>query len=165
MNKSKTITAIVAMTEDRVIGKDGGLPWRYPVDLKRFKSKTLDSAIIMGRKTWESIGSKPLPRRRNIVISSRNITEVESYNSIEDALKQVDGEVWIIGGGQIYQASLDYCDAIDITWIPETVDGEGLVKFPLLDESTWQGGDIIINENDCRLSHQVFMRVVSDIPN
>ena len=155
----RTVTAIVAMNKDRVIGKDGGIPWHYSEDQKRFKRETIDSTIIMGRKTWESIGSKPLPRRRNIVISSRNITEVESYNSIEEALKHANGEIWIIGGGQIYLASLDYCNAIDITWIPEKVEGEGLIKFPPLDESNWQSGEVMINEIDNRISHQLFSRI------
>ncbi len=146
------------MTNDRVIGKDGGLPWRYSEDLKRFKRKTIDSTIIMGRKTWESIGSKPLPRRRNIVISSRQFENIECYTSIETALEQLEGQIWIIGGGLIYQATLKFCHAVDVTWIPETVEGQGLVKFPELNESTWQAKELITNEFDQRLTHQLFVR-------
>ncbi len=159
MNQPKrTITAIVGMTKDRVIGKGGALPWRYSEDLKRFKRKTLDSTIIMGRKTWESIGSKPLPRRRNIVISSRVLTDIECYSSIERVLEQLDGQIWIIGGGQIYRTALNYCDAVDVTWIPEKIQGEGLVKFPVLDESQWQPQESVVNEFDPRLIHQLFVR-------
>ncbi len=150
------------MTKDRVIGKDGDIPWHYSEDLKRFKRKTIDSTIIMGRKTWESIGSKPLPRRRNIVISSRKLKDVECCSSIESALENVEDKVWIIGGGQIYQASLDYCDAVDITWIPETIEGEGIVKFPELDHSQWQAGEVVVNEFDDRLHHQLFSRIATD---
>ena len=157
--RQKTITAIVAMNKDRVIGKDGGLPWHYSEDLKRFKRKTIDSTIIMGRKTWESIGSKPLPRRRNIVISSKELNDIECYSSIERTLEQLEGEIWIIGGGQIYQSALKFCHAVDVTWIPETIEGEGLVKFPPLHESTWLAGGIEINEQDGRLSHQLFTRM------
>ena len=158
MNQSKHISAIVAMTKDRIIGKDGDIPWHYSEDLKRFKRLTVGSIIIMGRKTWESIGSKPLPRRRNIVISRTTLTDIESYNSVEDALKNVKGSVWIIGGGQIYQSAIEFCQTIDVTWIPEKVEGEGLVKFPQLHESNWIAGEIEINENDRRLSHQLFTR-------
>jgi len=159
--KSKTITAIAAMTKDRVIGKDGDLPWHYAEDLKRFKRKTIDSTIIMGRKTWESIGSKPLPRRRNIVISSREIEGVECYDSPETALGNSENDIWVIGGGQIFQATLEWSHAVDITWIPETIEGEGLIKFPPLDKSNWLAGEIKINENDSRLSHQLFTRIVT----
>ena len=154
----KTVTAIVAMTNDRVIGKDGDIPWHYPEDQKRFKRITIDSTIVMGRKTWESIGSKPLPRRRNIIISSRQLENIECYASIERTLEQLEGSIWVIGGGQIYREALKFCDAIDVTWIPETVEGEGLIKFPELDDANWQAQELITNEFDPRLTHQLFIR-------
>ena len=158
--KTRSIIAIVAMNQDRVIGKDGDLPWRFSQDLKRFKRKTIDATVIMGRKTWESIGSKPLPRRRNIVISRSHVANTECYNSIETAIEQVDDDIWIIGGGQIYDSSLKFCTAVDVTWIPVTVDGENLVRFSQLDPDFWQAGELLINEQDPRLTHQLFTRAV-----
>ena len=157
-NPQRNITAIVAMNRDRVIGKQGGLPWYFSEDLKRFKQKTIDSTVIMGRKTFESIGSKPLPKRRNIVITRGNIEQIESYTSIEQALEQVDGSIWIIGGGQIYETALAYCDAVDVTWIPLKVEGENLVHFAQLDERQWQAGELMTNQFDARLTHQLFTR-------
>ena len=148
------------MNQERIIGKDGGLPWHYSEDLKRFKRKTIDATVIMGRKTWESIGSKPLPRRRNIVISRKPVANVESYTSIKTAINQVDGDIWIIGGGQIYNSSLEYCNAVDVTWIEVKVDGENLVRFTDLDAEFWDAGEKIVNEDDARLVHQLFTRKV-----
>ena len=155
---SNSITAIVAMNQDRVIGKDGGLPWHFSEDLKRFKRKTLDATIIMGRKTWQSIGSKPLPGRRNIVLSRHTVANAESYTSIERALAEIDDDIWIIGGGQIYDSALEFCDTVDVTWIPLDVEGENLVRFAELDPDLWHAGEPIVNEYDARLIHQVFTR-------
>lgn len=152
------ITALVAMTKDRVIGRDGGLPWHYPEDLKRFKHLTLGSTVIMGRKTWESIGCKPLPQRRNIVISRNPVANAECYTSVAQALAVCDSPIWIIGGGEIYTASLDVCTAIDVTWVPDHIEGETLVRFPELDTHVWQAGQIIADEFDARLGHQLFTR-------
>ena len=82
------IGAIVAISANGVIGKDGDLPWHYSEDLKRFKQLTLDSTIIMGRNTWDSLPRKPLPKRRNIVITRRGVEGVENYSSIEEALEK-----------------------------------------------------------------------------
>jgi len=160
MSTSKPITAIVAMNHDRVIGKNGDLPWHYSEDLKRFKRKTIDATVIMGRRTWESIGSKPLPRRRNIVISTNPVTNAECYTSIETAIDQIDDDIWIIGGGLIYNSALKYCDAVDVTWVPEKIEGENLVRFAELDPDLWQAGELVVNENDPRLTHQLFTRKV-----
>ena len=77
--------AIVAMTRDNVIGLDGGLPWHYSENLKRFKRRTMGYAVVLGRVTWESIGRKALPGRRNIVISRSAVPGVECYHGIEIA--------------------------------------------------------------------------------
>ena len=88
------------------IGKNGRLPWKLPEDLKKFKRLTLNSTIIMGRKTWESLTLKPLPKRRNIVLTSNPIKNVETYPSIESCIKSLNRnnikEIFIIGGSQIY---------------------------------------------------------------
>ena len=94
--------AIVAMNRDNIIGLDGKIPWHHSGDLKRFKRRTMGAAIIMGRLTWESIGSKPLPGRRNVVISRNPVENAECYTDICTATRACEGgDTWIIGGGQI----------------------------------------------------------------
>ena len=94
-------TLIAAHDPNLVIGNNGKLPWRYPEDLKHFKKHTLGNVIIMGRGVFEELGEKPLPGRRNIVLSrTRNYENVESYTSLEEALTNIESEeVFIIGGG------------------------------------------------------------------
>ena len=127
------------MARNRVIGKGGALPWRLPADLKRFRSLTMGHPIIMGRKTFDSIG-RALPGRRNIVIT-RNaqlaIKGVETATSLQSALDMVaDAElVFVIGGQQIYQAALPQADRIELTSIDK--DFEGDVLFPEIDTIQW----------------------------
>ena len=102
------LTAVVAMTPERVIGKDGGLPWRLPEDLKFFKRTTTGHPIVMGRKTFESIG-RPLPDRRNIVLTRDRDWSAEGVEVIHDPadlekLPGIDGRVFVIGGAEIYAA-------------------------------------------------------------
>lgn len=131
--------AIAAMNHDNVIGLDGDIPWHYSEDLKRFKQTTLDSTIIMGRLTWESIGSKALPRRRNIVISRSTVENVEYYNNIDTAIEQcAQDDIWFIGGGQIYQAVMPILNLLDITYVPDKIDSPNVVVFPEIDPSIWQ---------------------------
>jgi len=126
------------MTRARVIGKDGKLPWHYPADLRRFKQRTMNCAVIMGRVTWESIGRKPLPGRRNIVISRAGVAGVECYDSIATALEACgDQDVWFIGGAQIYQAAMGYVDLLDVTFVPDVVEINDLVRFPEIDWGKW----------------------------
>ncbi|MFT5112813.1 MAG: dihydrofolate reductase [Parasphingorhabdus sp.] len=150
-------TAIVAISADNVIGVDGTLPWHYSEDLKRFKRITLGGAIIMGRKTWQSIGCRSLPGRRNIVISRSTVTDIECYNNVESAINACEEPVWIIGGAQIYQAALDLCDGLDITYVPDRVDREDAVRFPEIDLSHWEITSDSIDPEDSRLRH-VFMQ-------
>lgn len=134
------VSLIVAMTNDRVIGADNGLPWRLPADLKRFKAITMGKPILMGRKTWESIG-RPLPGRRNIVIS-RNPEYVaegaEVLASLEDALAaSADAEeVMIMGGANIYEQALPLVDKMYLTLIDLDVAGDA--HFPAFDMGDWQ---------------------------
>lgn len=130
--------AIVAMTRDRVIGKGGKLPWHYPADLRRFKQRTMGCAVIMGRVTWESLGNKPLPGRRNIVISRAGVAGVECYDSIATALKACGNQdAWFIGGAQIYQTAMGYVDLLDVTFVPDVVEGD-VVRFPEIDGNLWR---------------------------
>lgn len=125
------ISLIVAMAENRVIGRGNQMPWHLPADLRHFKSVTLGKPVIMGRKTFESIG-RPLPGRRNVVIS-RNLDwcaeGVESVSSLDAALALVQDadEVMIIGGGQLYREALPLAQRLYLTHI----------ELPVTDADTW----------------------------
>jgi dihydrofolate reductase len=133
------IVLIVAMARNRVIGKDGELPWRLSADLKRFRALTMGHPIIMGRKTYDSIG-RALPGRRNIVIS-RNaqlvIEGVETATSLQTALEQVADadQAFVIGGEQIYRMALPLADRIELTLIYQDFEGDAL--FPQIDMGQW----------------------------
>jgi len=127
------------MARNRVIGKDGALPWRLSADLKRFRALTMGHPIIMGRKTFDSIG-RALPGRRNIVISRDAqwaFDGVETANSLPAALAMVAGaeQAFVIGGEQIYRAALDQADRIELTLIEQ--DFEGDAWFPEIDPAVW----------------------------
>jgi dihydrofolate reductase len=125
-------TAIVAMTPDRILGRDGGLPWHLPEDLKFFKRTTINHPVIMGRKTFESIG-RPLPKRQNIVItrdetwSAEGVTVVHSPDDLA-ALDLQDPRIFIIGGAQIYQTFLPLLDDILVSRVYEVHEGD--TRFP-----------------------------------
>ena len=149
----------MAVTQDRVIGVDGKLPWRYSADLKRFKQLTLGTTIIMGRGTWESIGAKPLTGRRNIVITRSLLDGVQCYTTIPAALATCTGDVWFIGGGQLYAAALEFCDFIDVTQVPDKISAGNTVFFPELDPGVWQAGPMTPLVADPRLSHRRYYRL------
>lgn len=120
------ISLIVAMAENRVIGRDNQMPWHLPADLRHFKSVTLGKPVIMGRKTFESIG-RPLPGRRNLVISRNTEWQadgVETVNSLDAALALVNAhdEVMILGGGQLYRDALPLAHRLYLTHIELNVD-------------------------------------------
>ena len=137
-----SIGAIAAMTRNRVIGLHNDIPWRYPADWARFKQVTLGGSIIMGRKTWESIGSKPLPKRQNIVITRSKLNGVSCAGSIEQSLALAEREaVWFIGGGKVYAQALPYCDFLDITWVPDEITADGVIHFPNIPADLWLASD------------------------
>ena len=116
------IHLIWAQDANAAIGKAGTLPWNYSEDLKNFKTLTTGHVIIMGRKTWDSLPIKPLPNRHNIVISSRELKNVDSYTSIESCIENLNinqtiKDVFIIGGMSIYKYFYDYADTLHITLI------------------------------------------------
>ena len=150
--------AIVAMNKSRVIGRDGTLPWHYSEDLKRFKRLTTGTTIVMGRNTFESIGSKPLPNRDNRVVTRAQFANVACFDSVESAIKDCTGDIWFIGGAKLYQAALDYCDFIDVMWVPDEVTGDDLVYFPELAIETWRAGPKTPLAEDNRLICQRFYR-------
>jgi dihydrofolate reductase len=136
------ISIIVAMGEGGVIGVGGKLPWHLPEDLKRFKARTLGHTLIMGRKTFESIG-RPLPRRRNLVISRSAMpaTEgVEWFGSLEEAIAAAERagetECFLAGGSTVYAAGLQRADRMYVTYVRGAVKGDTF--FPAWDEKQWR---------------------------
>lgn len=134
------INIIVATANNNAIGKDNDLLWHISEDLKYFKSTTLGCPIIMGRKTWESLPFKPLPKRENIVISRNKDYKAEGatiINSVEEAIdyaKKFD-KSFIMGGGMLYKAALPFCDKLYITKVFK--DFEADTFFPEIDLNTW----------------------------
>ena len=124
------ITIIVATSKNKVIGDSNSLIWYLPADLKRFKELTTGNPIVMGRKTYESIG-RPLPNRRNIIITrdfKYDVEGCEVVNSLEEALMICNNNCFIIGGGEIYKQSMSIADQIYLTLVHE--DFEGDTEFP-----------------------------------
>lgn len=120
------IKIIVAMSKNRVIGMDNSLIWNLPNDMKNFKKLTTGHAVVMGRKTYQSIG-KPLPHRRNIIITRDPDFEAEGcevVNSLEEALLLCFSNCFIIGGGEIYKQALPIADEIYLTLIDEDFEGD-----------------------------------------
>jgi dihydrofolate reductase len=151
---------IYAVSPEGVIGAGGGIPWRYPADLKRFKRLTWGTTVIMGRATFDSIG-RPLSGRRNIVVTSRPIdaADVERAASVEDALARAgDGDVWLIGGARIYADAMRYAGTIDVTYVPDHVDAADAVYAPPIDPRLFEAGPLVVHEDDARLSRRVFTR-------
>ncbi len=126
----RMIGIIAAVSKNWVIGVDNKIPWNCPEDLKRFKRITKNSTIIMGRNTWESLPYKPLRGRENIVITSRNIKNTITFKSIPEALASVTGDVWFIGGREIFIEGLKYSNMIDITIIDIIINDENAIYFP-----------------------------------
>ena len=119
------LALIAAIARNRGIGRRGSLPWHISEDLKRFKRLTTGHAVLMGRRTYESIG-RPLPHRRNIVLTSRPIPGVETHATVEMALAAVQGEerVFVIGGGQLYAALLEKADELYLTLVHQEVEAD-----------------------------------------
>jgi len=161
------VTFVVAIAENGIIGRDGGMPWRLSTDLKRFKATTMGKPIVMGRKTWESFPMRPLPGRRNIVIT-RDVDfqpeGAEVYHSLGDALAAAgkDGdEVCVIGGGQIYRQALPMANRLDVTHILASIEGD--TKFPEIDPSQWKvvsNVDVPAGDKDSHATrHTVYERI------
>ena len=141
----KNISLIVAVSENMVIGKDNKLAWHLPDDMNYFSNMTKGHSIIMGRKNWESIPKKyrPLPERKNIVVTRNNKFEdkgVIIVNSIEKAVEKArrfdEEEIFIIGGGEIYKLGFAYVDKLYITEIYANIDGN--TYFPKWNKENWK---------------------------
>ncbi|RYE05608.1 MAG: dihydrofolate reductase [Sphingobacteriaceae bacterium] len=133
------VTLIVAVSANNVIGKNNQLIWHLPADLKHFKQLTTGHAVFMGRKTYDSIG-KPLPNRRNIVISRnvKNIAGCEVVASLEEGFKLCadQEEIYVIGGAEIYRLTLPLADQIELTRVHHDFDGDTF--FPEINLNQWQ---------------------------
>ena len=135
------VNLIVAIGKDGAIGKEGILIWKISEDLKRFKSLTTGHPVIMGRKTWESLPKKPLPNRRNIVLTRQkdfSAEGAETVASIDEALKLTDGEKpFVIGGAEIYRQFLPFTTTLYLTEVDSTCeDADAFLHLPIDDK--WQ---------------------------
>lgn len=136
------IVLIVAAAEKGVIGKDGTIPWRLPDDLRRFRALTLGHPVVMGRKTWDSLPKKPLPGRRNIVVTRRPGWKEEgavAAASLEEALALAEAEnaaIFVIGGAEMYRAAMPRAHRIELTEIHRAFAGDAY--FPAFDKTQWR---------------------------
>lgn len=151
------ISMIAAVAENNVIGKDNDLVWHLPDDMKFFMQKTTGHHVIMGRKNFESIPDKfrPLPNRPNIVMTRQKDLRIDGayvVNSLEDALeiarKNNETEVFVIGGGDIYNLAMDTADTMYITEVKGTFEGDAF--FPEFDKSEWKETERIHHGTDER---------------
>ncbi len=143
-----TVSIILAKSENGVIGRKNALPWTLPADLSRFKMLTTGNVVIMGRKTFESIG-KPLPDRKNIVLSRNERFRpqgVEVINSLAKALEIPDSDLFVIGGADVFQQAIAHADRIFMTLVHTTVEGDSF--FPELDPTEWKIVDSVRWEAD-----------------
>ncbi len=140
INKKPNLSIIVAQAENRAIGLNGDMPWHLSGDLKRFKALTMGHPVVMGRRTWESLPKRPLVGRRNIVFSqSDNFTPegaevVRSVNDLFNLLRDCDDEIFIIGGGRIYNMLMPFTQRLYITWVHKEFP-EADTFFPVIDLS------------------------------
>lgn len=150
----KTYKAIAAMAENRVIGDHGDIPWHLPEDFKWFKKTTMGQILVMGRKTYDSIG-RPLPGRETFVLSRqpRNISGVHSFTDLE-MLDHFDTDktIWIAGGGEIYRQMLPKCESLYLTRVHRTVKGDA--TFPEF-EDQFTLKEIVEKNDDFTIEHWV----------
>ncbi|TXH91786.1 MAG: dihydrofolate reductase [Pseudomonas sp.] len=146
MNTTLPLCLIAALAENRVIGRDNQLPWHLPADLKHFKAHTLGKPVIMGRKTWDSLG-RPLPGRLNLVVTHQADLQLEGaevFTSLEAALARADhwareqgvAELMLIGGAQLYEQALPLARRLYLTRV--ALQPQGDAWFPPFDEAVWQ---------------------------
>ena len=129
------IAIVVAHSRNRVIGRDGGLPWHLPSDLERFRELTTGGTVVMGRRTWESLPERfrPLPNRRNVVVSRNGCDAPEVCRDADEALV---GDCFVIGGGELYGHALARADRVYATEIESVIDGDAF--FPELAAGEWR---------------------------
>jgi dihydrofolate reductase len=138
-----TVTIVAAVARNGVIGAGGGLPWHLPEDLQRFKALTMGHVLVMGRRTYESIGH-PLPGRTTVVVTrspdwSAGEDEVLRARDLPGALslaEELDDEVFVVGGGQVYEEALPLADRLELTLVEDEPEGDTF--FPVVDWSEWR---------------------------
>lgn len=160
-----TVSLIVAMTREQVIGKDNAMPWHLPADLAYFKRTTMGKPVVMGRNTFVSIG-RPLPGRRNVIVSGSlgeapAGTEVVTSPAAALALLADEAEVMVIGGGQLYQAFLPLAERVYLTRIEASLDGD--TRFPSLGEE-WRLIDEQVQPADERNQYECRFQVLERQP-
>ncbi len=154
------VAIVVAHSANRVIGRDGGLPWHLPTDLRRFREITSGGTVVMGRKTYESLPERfrPLPGRRNLVVSRAGCEAPEVFGSVEDAIAAAGGDCFVIGGGEVYARAVALADRVYATEVAARVDGDAF--FPELAGGEWhcvERGETI-EENDHAFSFCTYAR-------
>jgi dihydrofolate reductase len=130
-----SVTLILAIAENGVIGKDGAIPWHISDDLKRFKALTLGQTIVMGRKTWDSLPKKPLPGRTNVVVTRDGNWRAEGATVMHNLDKAFRTDAMVIGGAEIYRAALAVATRIELTEVHRAYDGDAIFEF---DRSGWK---------------------------
>ncbi|WP_431483167.1 dihydrofolate reductase [Pseudomonas solani] len=154
MKKTLPLSLIAALAQNRVIGRDNQLPWHLPADLKHFKALTLGKPIIMGRKTWDSLG-RPLPGRLNLVVSRQaglQLEGAEVFASLEEAVVRAEAwareedaeEVMLIGGAQLYTQGLEHGDRLYLTRVELAPEGDAF--FPEVSDADWHLASSIEHE-------------------
>ncbi len=157
------VSIVVALSSNRVIGRDGALPWRLPTDLEHFRALTTGHAVVMGRKTYESLPARlrPLPQRRNVVLSSSPSYEArgaEVFADLESALEACGHDCFVIGGGQTYVQALPFTERVYATHVDGDVTGDAF--FPELSPAVWRCAEHSdpIAENDELFTFAVYER-------
>jgi dihydrofolate reductase len=149
---------LVAISPEGVIGLRGKIPWRHPGDQRRFKRLTVGTTVIMGRATWLSLPKKPLPERRNLVLTRTPIEGIECFSDLASALESCSGDVWVIGGARAYAEAMQVADWIDVTYVPESIRDPDAVKFPAIDPEKFEAGELLAHEEEEGLSRRIFVR-------
>ena len=159
---SPGLQLIAAIAANGVIGRAGQLPWHLPDDLKHFKQLTLGHAVIMGRRTYESIG-RPLPQRRSIVVSrSLSIPRVEVVSTMDEAIQLAGDGAFVIGGAMLYTEALGRADVLHLTELDDAVEGDTF--FPAFDRSQWRVSEESRHERDERHAHAFTFRTYRRYP-
>jgi dihydrofolate reductase len=149
---------MVAMSPEGVIGVHGKMPWHYRGDLRRVKRLTLGTTLIMGRVTWESLGGRPLPGRRNLVVTSRAIDGAECFPDLGSALAASEGDVWFFGGARLYEEAMPLADFIDVVYVPDHIEDPDAVYFPPIDPTMWDAGPLLPHEDEPALKRRIYSR-------
>lgn len=134
-----TLGLIWAQARERIIGAAGSMPWHVPEDLERFQAITTGTTVIMGRSTWESFPERPLPRRRNIVLTRNTVYEApgaELATDLGEAIRAAGSEaVWILGGESVYAEAIGHADILEVTDLDLEVTGD--TRAPAIDPERW----------------------------